>query len=83
VRRDFIEGVNLYGAKQLYRKVRQRRQLWHFGLQPEEVAEFLAPYGWRLTEQLGPEQIMQRYVEPTGRDLTASEIEWSAYAEKS
>ncbi|MCV7400638.1 SAM-dependent methyltransferase [Mycobacterium fragae] len=83
VRRDFIEGVNLYGAKQLYRKVRQRRELWHFGLQPEEVAEFLARYGWRPIEQLGPEQIVQRYVKPTGRNLTASEIEWSVYAEKS
>jgi len=25
---------------------------------------------------------VQRYVEPTGRDLTASQVEWSAYAEK-
>jgi len=26
--------------------------------------------------------ILQRYVEPTGRNLTASQVEWSAYAEK-
>jgi hypothetical protein len=25
---------------------------------------------------------VQRYVKPTGRDLTASQVEWSAYAEK-
>jgi hypothetical protein len=31
---------------------------------------------------LGPEEIVRRYVEPTGRDLTASQVEWSAYAEK-
>jgi methyltransferase (TIGR00027 family) len=83
VRRDFIDGVNLYGAKSLYRKVRQRQRLWHFGLQPEEVAAFLGGYGWRLVEQLGPEQIVQRYVEPTGRNLSASQVEWSVYAEKS
>lgn len=82
VRRDFIDGTNLYGAPMLYRRMRQRRQLWHFGLQPEEVAEFLAGSGWRLIEQLGPEQIVRRYVAPTGRNLTASDIEWSAYAEK-
>ena len=35
VRRDFIDGVNLYGAESLYRRFRQRQQLWHFGLQPE------------------------------------------------
>jgi methyltransferase (TIGR00027 family) len=82
VRRDFIDGTNFHGAQQLYRRFRQRQQLWRFGLQPEEVAAFLDGHGWRLVEQLGPEQITQRYVEPTGRDLTASEVEWSAYAEK-
>ena len=82
VRRDFIDGVNFYGAERLYRRFRQRQQLWRFGLQPEEVAAFLAGHGWRLVEQLGPEQIVQRYVEPTGRNLTASQVEWSAYADK-
>jgi methyltransferase (TIGR00027 family) len=82
VRRDFIDGVNFYGAERLYRRFRQRQQLWRFGLQPEEVAAFLAGHGWRLVEQLGPEQIVHRYVEPTGRNLTASQVEWSAYADK-
>ncbi|OBI40567.1 methyltransferase [Mycobacterium kyorinense] len=82
VRPDFIDGTNLYGAKSLYRKVRQRRQLWHFGLQPTEVAPFLDQFGWRLIEQVGPEELVRRYVEPTGRNLAASQIEWSAYAEK-
>lgn len=82
VRRDFIDGVNFYDAKQLYRRFRERQQLWRFGLQPEEVAAFLDSHGWRLVEQLGPQEIVQRYIEPTGRDLTASEVEWSAYAEK-
>ncbi len=82
VRRDFLDGVNLYGAQQLYRRFRQRQQLWHFGLQPEEVSAFLDEHGWQLVEQLGPEDIVRRYVEPTGRNLTASQVEWSAYAEK-
>jgi methyltransferase (TIGR00027 family) len=82
VRRDFIDGVNFYGAQRLYRRFRQRQQLWRFGLRPDEVASFLDAHGWRLVEQLGPEQIVQRYVEPTGRNLTASQVEWSAYADK-
>lgn len=82
VRRDFIDGTNRYGTRTLYRNVRQRKQLWHFGLQPEEVAGFIAEYGWRLVEQAGPDELVQRYVEPTGRKLKASELEWSAYAEK-
>ncbi|WP_100882119.1 SAM-dependent methyltransferase [Mycobacterium colombiense] len=82
VRRDFIDGTNRYGTRTLYRTVRQRRQLWHFGLQPDEVEAFLGEYGWRLVEQAGPDELAQRYVEPTGRKLKASQLEWSAYAEK-
>jgi methyltransferase (TIGR00027 family) len=82
VRKDFIDGTNRYGTRTLYRRVRQRRQLWHFGLQPDEVAAFIAEYGWRLVEQAGPDDLVRRYVAPTGRKLEASQLEWSAYAEK-
>jgi methyltransferase (TIGR00027 family) len=82
VRRDFIDGKNRYGTRTLYRTVRQRKQLWHFGLEPDEVAGFIAEYGWRLIEQAGPDEMVQRYVEPAGRKLTASQLEWSAFAEK-
>lgn len=81
VRRDFIDGSNVYGSPRLYRRVSGKR-MWHFGLQPDEVAGFLAGYGWRLIEQAGPEQLVARYVEPAGRDLSASDLEWSVYAEK-
>jgi methyltransferase (TIGR00027 family) len=67
VRRDFM---------------RKRKQLWQFGLDPDEVAGFIAEYGWRLVEQAGPDELVQRYVEPAGRKLKASELEWSAFAEK-
>ena len=82
VRKDFIDGINLYGGEALYRRFVQRRQLWRFGLPPQEVATFLAGHGWGLAEQAGPDLILRRYVEPTGRNLTVSPIEWSAYAEK-
>ena len=82
VRRDFIDGTNLYGASTLYRNMRQRSQVWKFGLMPEDIDGFLAEYGWRLIEQAGPDELMDRYVRPAGRDLTASQIEWSVYAEK-
>jgi methyltransferase (TIGR00027 family) len=82
VRRDFIDGSNRYGTRTLYRNVRERHQLWHFGLQPEEVAGLIGEYGWRLAEQAGPDDLVQRYVRPAGRKLEASQLEWSAYAEK-
>jgi methyltransferase (TIGR00027 family) len=82
VRRDFIDGVNLYGAPVLYDKFLRRSQVWKFGMLPEDVEGFLAGYGWRLIEQAGPDELMDRYVLPAGRNLTASQIEWSVYAEK-
>jgi methyltransferase (TIGR00027 family) len=82
VRRDFIDGRDRYGTRTLYRSTRERQQLWEFGLEPDEVAGFIAEYGWRLVEQAGPDEFVQRYVEPAGRKLPASQLEWSVYAEK-
>jgi len=82
VRRDFIDGTNRYGTRTLYRNMRDRRQIWQFGLEPDAVADFIAEYGWRLVEQAGPDEFVERYVQPTGRNLPASQLEWAAYAEK-
>jgi methyltransferase (TIGR00027 family) len=82
VRKDFIDGVNKYDAEILYKRFRQRQQIWRFGLDPDAVAEFLAEYGWRLVEQAGPEYFLRNYIEPAGRRLAASQLEWSAYAAK-
>ena len=80
VSRDFIDGTNRYGSPRLYRRMVDK--LWHFGLRTEEVAEFLAGYGWRLIDAAGAQQLSARYVEPTGRNLATTDLEWSAYAEK-
>lgn len=82
VRRDFIEGTNMYGARSAYRRFREKQQLWKFGLHPEELAAFVGEYGWEVAEQAGPEYFMRQYVEPAGRNLTASQLEWTAYATK-
>jgi methyltransferase (TIGR00027 family) len=82
VRRDFIEGTNMYEAAILYKRFRQRQQVWHFGLDPDAVSDFAAGYGWRLVEQAGPDYFLRNYIRPTGRDLGASQLEWSVYAEK-
>ena len=82
VRQDFIDGVNLYGAKSLYRRFRERSQVWQTGFVPEQVHETLAEYGWRLTEQAGPGYFRDTYIRRTGRSLGASTIEWTAQAIK-
>ena len=82
VRRDFIEGANMYDAAILYKRFRQRQQVWRFGLDPEQVSAFVAEYGWQLVEQAGPDYFLRNYIEPTGRKLAVSQLEWSAYAHK-
>jgi methyltransferase (TIGR00027 family) len=82
VRKDFIEGTNVYDARSTYRRFREKTQLWQFGLDPDEVSKVVAQYGWRLIEQAGPDYFLRHYVEPAGRNLAASQLEWTAYAEK-
>jgi methyltransferase (TIGR00027 family) len=82
VRKDFIDGVNMYDASILYKRFRKRQQVWRFGLDPDAVSGFVAEYGWRLVEQAGPDYYLDNYIRPTGRNLSASELEWSAYAVK-
>ncbi|UXA19959.1 SAM-dependent methyltransferase [Mycobacterium sp. SMC-4] len=82
VRQDFLDGTNRYGADALYRRFRQRSQLWQSGMVPEQVADLLAEYGWRLVEQVGPSYYRDTYIRPTGRPLAASAIEWTALAER-
>jgi methyltransferase (TIGR00027 family) len=82
VRKDFIDGVNMYDAAILYKRFRQRQQVWRFGLDPDDVSAFIAEYGWQLDEQAGPDYFLRNCIEPTGRNLRASQLEWSAYAHK-
>jgi methyltransferase (TIGR00027 family) len=71
VRKDFIDGVNMYDAAILYKRFRQRQQVWRFGLHPDDVSAFIAEYGWRLVEQAGPDYFLRSYIRPTGRSSAA------------
>ncbi|MUL41948.1 SAM-dependent methyltransferase [Streptomonospora sp. PA3] len=82
VHRDLIDGTNLFGAEAAYNKWVVREGLWRFGMRPEEVAGFLAGYGWREVEQAGAREFAARYVAPTGRALGTTDAERSVYAEK-
>ncbi len=82
IRQDFINGVNLYGAALLYQRFRVKQQLWHFGMIPEQVPAFLEAYGWQELEHMGGQEFVARYIRPSGRGLSVSEMERSVYAAK-
>lgn len=75
LRRDFLDGTAMFGAKAGHREFVTKHRVWKFGLMPDEVAEFVEPYGWRQVEQLGPQEFSTRYVHTSGRDMPVSEIE--------
>ena len=81
--KDFIEGKVFYGQEYLYKKMLLKDKIWLFGLDPENVDDFLAEYGWGVLEHLGYDELGERYVKPTGRELMSMAIERIVYAEKS
>ncbi len=82
VRKDFLEGHARYGQEILYTKYVIKDKLWLFGMEPERVADFVGTYGWHVSEHLGYEELAERYVKPTGRNLASTPIERMVYAEK-
>ena len=82
VRKDFIEGKVLYGNEYLYRRAVLKDKMWLFGIDPEDVADFLGRYGWGVLEHLGYEELAEVYVKPTGRKLESLALERVVYAEK-
>jgi methyltransferase (TIGR00027 family) len=82
IRKDFIEGWNMYDLEMLYRLTRQRKDFWQFGMLPEEVGGFLEAYGWRELEQVGSTEYQQRFLKPAGRIMPVMAVERCVYAEK-
>ena len=81
--KDFIDGENFYGLEYLYKQMLVKDKIWLFGLDPEKVDDFLGEYGWYVLEHLGYDELGERYVKPTGRELQSMAIERMVYAEKS
>jgi methyltransferase (TIGR00027 family) len=83
LRKDFLDGDELYGARAAYQRFKIEEKVWKFALGPADVPPLLAQYGWSELEQMGPHELTEHYVEPLGRTLAVSEIERTVYAEKS
>lgn len=82
VRKDFLDGQVMYDQEGLYKKYVVKGKIWLFGMDPEDVADFLGVYGWRTVEHLGYDELAERYLKPTGRQLASTPIERMVHAEK-
>jgi methyltransferase (TIGR00027 family) len=82
VRQDFLDKRELYGQAALHEKYVVQEKAWHVGLEPESVDELLAKHGWQLVQHLGYEDLAERYVAPTRRQLASTPIERIVYARR-
>lgn len=83
IRKDFINGQNMYDLEVLYRQTRLKKEFWQFGMRPGEVGSFLEAFGWRELEQVGSAEYQQRYLQPAGRTMPVMQVERCVYAVKS
>lgn len=82
IRKDFIEGLEMYGQAELYKKYVIKQKIWLYGFAPASVPEIIGSYGWHVIEHPSYENLAKRYVKPTGRNLAATLIEQMIFAEK-
>ncbi len=75
VRKDFLDGTQLYDSPRMRRRFVERERIWRYGLEPGDVAPLLAEYGWDEAEQVGGAEYAARYLEPAGRTGVVSEVE--------
>jgi methyltransferase (TIGR00027 family) len=81
VLKDFLKGNNMYGMEEIYKRLVETGT-WIFGMDPETWPEFLEEYGWRVIEDIGAEDLGEKYVKPTGRIFATTAIERMIFAEK-
>lgn len=82
IRKDFLDGENLYGLDLLHERMVLKGRIWLFGMDPADMEGILNAYGWQVLDHLGYEDLAGRYVEPTGRKLLSMPIERIVYAQK-
>ena len=81
VLKDFIEGKKMYDLEDLYKRYVVTKT-WIFGFDPKAWPQFLERYGWKIIEDIGAEDLAEKYVKSTGRKFISTPIERGIFAEK-
>ena len=82
VLKSFIEGKNLKGAteKSMYKWLVKGFKMFIYGLDPAEMRDYLSKYNLSLIEDIGREEVQERYMKLVDLDLKVFEIERIALA---
>jgi len=80
--KSFIEGKNIHdGIKVMYEYLVKKYKLFIFGLDPSNMENYLSKYSLSLIEDIGSEEMEERYMKLVDLDLKVFEIERIALAE--
>lgn len=79
VRKNFLDGKVLYGWESGYQRF-VASKVWMFGMEPEDCPTFLSEYGWRIIEDVGYDELANKYIGPTGRRLRSTPVERIVHA---
>ena len=73
------DQIRMFSLEQMV----DQHAMGHSGFNLQEIESELKKYSWNLIEELGYEELNNRYVKPTGRKLGVMEIERIVFAVKS
>ncbi len=82
VRKEFLDGRSLDDWEKFYQKFVKDKKVFIFGMEPAAWPAFLKQYEWQIIEDVGYDEMIENYIQPTGRVLASTPIERMIYAEK-
>ena len=82
IHRGIINGsVRPAGTEEIMSKTQRCGEPWAFGINPAELAQYLAARGFALVEDVGASEYRARYLEPLGRKMNIFEGEKTVLAD--
>lgn len=80
---SFIEGTYIReDTKMMYKQMcKKKNPLWIYGLEPNDIPNYLSKYSLTLIEDVGKKEVEERYMKLVNLDLTVLDIERIAFAE--
>jgi methyltransferase (TIGR00027 family) len=81
--KSFIDGKDIRkDLKVMHKHMRKKNSpIWIFGLDPADIPNYLSKYSFTLIEDIGKEEVEERYMKSVNLDLKVFEIERIALAE--
>ena len=81
--KSYIDGKEIYeGTEGVYKRMcKKNNPLWIYGLDPADIGNYLSQYSLSLIEDIGSDEVKERYMKLVNLDLEVFDIERIALAE--